>query len=101
MRRRVGSSPVAKILIAIVLIVFIAGITLTSILALLPQKVSVPDFVGMKAAEAAALAGKAGLKIKTTTTSSADYGHDQVISQNPAAGQRVAIGTAVEVMVNR
>jgi beta-lactam-binding protein with PASTA domain len=101
MRRRVGSSPAAKILIAIVLIIFIAGIALASIMALMPQKVSVPDFVGMKEAEAAALAGKAGLKIKTATASSTDYGHGQVISQNPAAGQRVAIGMTVEVVVNR
>lgn len=98
---RISSSPAAKILIGVILVVFIAGISLTSILALLPQKVSVPDFTGMKSAEATTLAGKAGLKIKTTTASSAGYGHDQVISQNPAAGQKVSIGATVEVVVNR
>ena len=46
MPMRVSSSPAAKILIVFILIVFVAGISLTSILALLPQKVTVPDFAG-------------------------------------------------------
>lgn len=101
MMMRMSSSPAAKVVIAIIAMIFIAGISLTSIMALLPQKVTVPDFVGMDMDEAASLARKNGLEIKATAASSADYQHGQVISQEPAAGQKVKTGTAVELEVNR
>jgi beta-lactam-binding protein with PASTA domain len=101
MLMRVSSSPVGKIIIAFIAIIFIAGISLTSILALLPQKVAVPDFAGMNVNEATSLARNSGLKLKTITASSADYSSGQVISQKPAAGQKVSTGTTIEVEVNR
>ncbi len=101
MPMRVSSSPAAKILIVFILIVFVAGISLTSILALLPQKVTVPDFAGLNVDEATALARNSGLSLKMATASSADYGHGLVISQNPPTGQKVASGTTVEIVVNR
>jgi eukaryotic-like serine/threonine-protein kinase len=98
---RLSNSRAAKVLIAIIAVIFIAGISLTGIIALLPQKVTVPDFTGKSLNEADTLAKKSGLTLKATTGSSAEYDHGQVISQNPAEGQKVSAGATVEVEVNR
>ncbi len=70
----------------------------------IPERVEVPNLVGLPRDEAAALLEAAGLVLapeveERETQSLAD--HDRVAEQSPGAGERVARGTAVRVVIWR
>lgn len=101
MGRRDRRSLAQKILIAVVAGVLIVGISLPMILSLLPERATVPDLVGKGLRDAGAEARRSGLSLKVTAAVPAELERDRVVSQRPAAGERVSAGTVIEVEVSR
>ncbi len=67
-----------------------------------PDPVAVPDVVGMTQAEAVAAIEAAGLTVGTVTREfHATAPEGQVMSQDPAGGTSVAMGSAVNLVVSR
>ena len=76
------------------------GTTVTIKVAKAPTTVEVPNVVGKTQAEAQTLLSNAGLNVNVSQQSSATVPKDQVMSQNPSAGIKVAIGTTVTITVS-
>ena len=76
------------------------GSTVTIKVAKAPSTVAVPDVVGKTQAEAQSALSAVGLSTNVTQQSSITVPSGQVISQNPSAGIKVAIGTTVTITVS-
>ena len=66
-----------------------------------PASVVVPNVVGLREGSAVAALREAGLTSTVTRVESGTVPKGKVISQNPAAGVRVAAGSAVALLVSR
>ncbi|HEX8975025.1 MAG TPA: Stk1 family PASTA domain-containing Ser/Thr kinase [Solirubrobacteraceae bacterium] len=76
------------------------GSTVSIVVAQAPKRTSVPSVVGQKAATATKQLTGAGLKVTRQTQNVTDQTQDgKVIKQNPAAGQKVAPGSTVTIIV--
>ena len=64
------------------------------------KKVDVPNLVGREASEAADVAHKRGLEIAFVARVSDDVPRDEVISQDPAAGERAKEGSTVTAVIS-
>jgi serine/threonine-protein kinase len=64
------------------------------------QRVTVPDVVGMSVDEAQRALESQGLKLGAQTPQTSDEPEDTVLSQNPEADSRLAVGEAVTVTVS-
>ena len=64
------------------------------------NRVDVPNLVGRKSSDAADVAHRRGLEIKFVAQVSEDVPRDEVISQDPAAGERVREGTTITAAVS-
>ena len=77
------------------------GTTVDLVVSSGPELVSVPNVVGMTQAAAEASITGAGLTVGSVTTAfSTTVPAGDVISQNPAAGASVPVGTAVDLVVS-
>lgn len=76
------------------------GSTVTIKVAKAPSTVAVPDVVGKTQSEAQSALSDVGLKTNVSQQSSATVPSGEVISQNPSAGIKVAIGTTVTITVS-
>ena len=76
------------------------GTTVTIKVAKAPTTVEVPNVVGKTQAEAQTLLSNAGLNVNVSQQSSATVPKNEVMSQNPSAGIKVAIGTTVTITVS-
>jgi serine/threonine-protein kinase len=66
-----------------------------------PANVLVPSLAGLSQAQAGQVLGNAGLNVGAVSSqSSTQYGAGLVISSNPATGQSVAPGSAVDIVVS-
>jgi serine/threonine-protein kinase len=78
------------------------GASVTIVVAKAPTKVTVPNVVGQDQGTASSTLSAANLTVVTHTQAVTDQTQDGlVISQNPAAGQRVAKGSKVTIVVGR
>lgn len=62
--------------------------------------VEIPDVVGKEESEAVAILYEAGFKVSTDTDYSDDVEEGFVISSNPAAGEKVADGTMITLIIS-
>lgn len=76
------------------------GSTVVIKVAKAPTTVEVPNVVGKTQSQAESTLTAAGLKTSVTQQSSLTVPSGQVISQNPSAGIKVAIGTTVTITVS-
>ncbi|MDX6671611.1 MAG: eukaryotic-like serine/threonine-protein kinase [Solirubrobacteraceae bacterium] len=78
------------------------GASVTIVVAKAPTKVTVPNVVGQDQGTASSTLSAASLTVVTRTQAVTDQTQDGlVISQSPAAGQRVAKGSKVTIVVGR
>ncbi|WP_053226612.1 Stk1 family PASTA domain-containing Ser/Thr kinase [Solirubrobacter soli] len=78
----------------------LVAIAVGAYLTLAGTKVDVPNLVGRSASDAADVAHKRGLEIAFVPRVSDDVPRDQVISQDPAAGERVKEGTTITTVIS-
>jgi serine/threonine-protein kinase len=84
---------------ALVLVALVA-IGIGAFLLLAGNRVSVPNVVGREASEAADILHDRGLEVAFVNEESDDVPRDEVISQDPGAGEEVREGTTVTVTVS-
>ncbi|MDA0161995.1 PASTA domain-containing protein [Solirubrobacter ginsenosidimutans] len=83
------------------LVIFaLAAIALGAYLTIAGNKVDVPSLKGRTASEAADVAHRAGLEITFVAQVSDDVPRDEVIKQDPAAGERVKEGSTVTAFIS-
>ncbi len=99
-RARRFKAPVLAALVA-ALVLVLGGGAILAVLLLSSSQVTVPDLVGVDASDAASLLEKAGLSMDEEEVSYSGYADGEVVSQVPAAGQKVEKGSRVKVEVNR
>jgi beta-lactam-binding protein with PASTA domain len=76
------------------------GSTINIVVATAPKKVAVPSVVGQKESSAASHITGAGLKVLSKTQNVTDQTQNgKVISETPAAGQKVTPGSTVTIVV--
>jgi serine/threonine-protein kinase len=78
----------------------LAAIAVGAYLTLAPNKVDVPNLVGRDASEAADVAHRRGLEIAFVPRESDDVPRDEVISQDPPAGDRAREGATVTAVIS-
>ncbi len=78
----------------------IAGGVIFTVLALTSSQVTVPDVEGVDVRDAAALLDDAGLAMDREDVSYSGFSEGEVVSQVPAAGQKVDKGASIKVEVN-
>ena len=66
-----------------------------------PKPVKLPNLAGVAVAEAQAQLEAAGLVVTTTEEFSTEYAEGQVVSSTPAKGERVPVGSTVELVVSK
>ena len=64
------------------------------------NRVTVPNLVGREASEVDPILEDRGLEVQFTTQESDDVPRDEVISQNPVAGEQVREGSTVDVVIS-
>ena len=83
------------------LVIFaLAAIAVGAYLTISGNKVDVPSLKGRTASEAADVAHRAGLEITFVAQVSDDVPRDEVIKQDPAAGERVKEGSTVTAFIS-
>jgi len=65
------------------------------------KKVEVPDLTGKTGEQAANILGKLGLEVGEITKEFSEFDEDAIISQDPKAGEKVMIGTPVDLVISR
>jgi serine/threonine-protein kinase len=83
-----------------IVLVALAAIGVGAYLTVFGNRVDVPNLVGRDAREAAAAAHRRGLEITFVPRVSDDVPRDEVISQQPAAGERVKEGSTVTAIIS-
>jgi serine/threonine-protein kinase len=78
----------------------VVGIAVAAYFTFAGNKVDVPNLVGREASEAADVAHKRGLEIAFVPRESDDVPRDQVISQDPPAGDRIKEGATVTAVIS-
>ena len=66
-----------------------------------PKPVKLPNLAGVALAEAQAQLEAAGLVVTTTEEFSTEYAEGQVVSSTPPKGERVPVGSTVELVVSK
>ncbi|MFZ4510160.1 MAG: Stk1 family PASTA domain-containing Ser/Thr kinase [Candidatus Nanopelagicales bacterium] len=66
-----------------------------------PKPVKLPNLAGVAVTEAQAQLEAAGLVVTTTEEFSTEYAEGQVVSSTPAKGERVPVGSTVELVVSK
>ena len=99
-RRRLKTWVLAAI-IACVVVLLAGGAVLAVLFLASPKDVTVPEFEGIQITEARDLAEQKGLDLNEEIFSETDNDHNpgEVVSQNPAPGQKVKKGASVTVQV--
>jgi serine/threonine-protein kinase len=78
----------------------LAAIAVGAYLTLAGNRVDVPNLVGRDASDAADVAHRRGLEIAFVPRESDDVPRDEVISQDPAAGERVKEGSTITTVIS-
>ena len=78
----------------------VVGIAVAAYFTFAGNKVDVPNLVGREASEAADVAHKRGLEIAFVPRESDDVPRDEVISQDPPAGDRIKEGATVTAVIS-
>jgi len=97
-RRR---KPLILLALIAIVIVLAAGGALLAVVLTSAAKVAVPNLIGKDIAEVRQTLQQSGLNIEEAESSQSRYVDGQVLSQNPDAGQPVAKGSTVRVVVNK
>ncbi|MBC7075453.1 MAG: Stk1 family PASTA domain-containing Ser/Thr kinase [Syntrophomonadaceae bacterium] len=99
-KRRIRPTGMAIILIAI--LGFLSGIVFVMSSSLFGEEIVVPDVIGMDVKDADEELNKVGLEMKVIAQQFSDeFDADQVISQDPSAGQKVKEGREIEVILSK
>jgi serine/threonine-protein kinase len=85
---------------ALAAVVIVAALAIAAYLALQGNRVTVPNLVGREAEEVAEILQRRGLEADFEDVVDEDVPRDEVISQNPEAGEEVREGTVVKVRVS-
>jgi serine/threonine-protein kinase len=84
----------------LLVLLVLAGIAVAAYFTLAGNRVDVPNLVGRDASEAADVAHRRGLEIAFVPRESDDVPRDEVISQDPEAGDRVKEGATVTAVIS-
>lgn len=85
---------------ALVALVIVAALAIGAYSTVQGNRVTVPNLVGKKSEDVVDILQRRGLEADFEDVVDADVPRDEVISQNPAAGDEVREGTVVEVRVS-
>jgi beta-lactam-binding protein with PASTA domain len=81
-------------------VLVLAAIAVAAYVTLAGNRVDVPNLVGREASEAADVAHRRGLEIAFVPRASDDVPRDEVISQDPDAGERVKEGSTITAVIS-